>query len=148
MKHAVWTIAVAALGASTAIAAPRDETAHNRALVTRFADILYRQKDVKRAFDTFVAPDYVQHNPGIADGRDAAIAALSPMFARAGAEFQVKRILVDGDMVAIHLFGRGDPATAGAAVVDLYRVKNGRIVEHWDVLQPMPTSSKNPHPMF
>lgn len=97
---------------------------------------------------TFVAFDYIEHNPGIADGRDEAIAALQPMFARAGATFDVKRIIVDGDYAVIHLHGRGDSATAGGAVADIYRLKNGKIVEHWDVLQPMPTHSANPPPMF
>ena len=50
----------------------------------------------------------------------------------------MKRILVDGDLAAIHLFGCGDPSTPGAAVVDLYRLEDGKIVEHWDVIQPMP----------
>lgn len=126
----------------------RDETARNRAVIEDFARIFYAEKDVRRAFEAHVAPDYIQHNPGIADGREAAIAALAPMFSRPGARFDVKRILVDGDLAAIHLFGQGDPATPGAAVADFYRLKNGRIVEHWDVLQPMPEKSANPHPMF
>ncbi len=123
-------------------------TERNRKIVSDFARIFYAEKDVRKAFMTFVSPDYIQHNPGIADGRDTAIAALEPMFLRAGARFDVKRIIVDGDYAVIHLHGRGDPATAGGAVADIYRLKNGKIVEHWDVLQPMPTHSANPHPMF
>jgi predicted SnoaL-like aldol condensation-catalyzing enzyme len=125
-----------------------EETERNRTIVMRFADILYREKDVRRAFNDFVVSDYVQHNPGIADGRAAAVASLEPLFSTPGATFVVKRIVVDGDLAIIHLFGRGDPATAGGAVADIYRLKDGKIVEHWDVIQPMPKSSKNPHPMF
>jgi predicted SnoaL-like aldol condensation-catalyzing enzyme len=124
------------------------ETERNRKIITDFARTFYAEKNVRKAFMTWVVPDYIQHNPGVADGRDAAIAALAPMFSRPGATFDVKRILVDGDHAVIHLHGRGDPATPGAAVADIYRLKDGKIVEHWDVLQPIPGKSANPHPMF
>ena len=124
------------------------KTERNRVIITAFAHMFYGERDVRKAFETFVTPDYIQHNPGIADGRDAAIEALVPMFSRPGARFDVKRILVDGDMAMIHLQGRSDPSTDGGAVADIYRLRDGKIVEHWDVLQPMPTASQNPHPMF
>lgn len=123
-------------------------TERNRTIITDFADLFYRRKDVKAAFEKYVAPDYIQHNPGIADGRDAAITALSPMFARPDSSFDVKRIIVDGDLAVIHLHGRSRADQPGGAVTDIYRLADGKIVEHWDVLQPMPTASKNPHPMF
>lgn len=148
MKSTGLTLAALALLAACSTAQPADPDARNRKLVEDFARIFYAEKDVKRAFETYVAPDYIQHNPGIADGRAAAIAALAPMFSAPGATFEVKRILVDGDLAMIHLFGRGDPATRGAAVADIYRLKDGKIVEHWDILQPMPEKSANPHPMF
>lgn len=140
----------AALGLSlvATAAAPVPQAVDNRRIVEDFARIFYAEKDVKRAFETYVAPDYIQHNPGIADGRAAAVAALAPMFARPDSRFDVKRILVDGDLAVIHLHGRGDASTAGAAVADIYRLSDGKIVEHWDIIQPMPTSSANPHPMF
>lgn len=148
MKNSVLSIAVVALLAACSGGATVNPTEANRKVVQDFARIFYAEKDVKRAFETYVVPDYIQHNPGIADGRDAAIAALAPMFSRPGARFEVKRIVVDGDLAVIHLFGQGDPATTGAAVADIYRLKDGKIVEHWDVLQPMPEKSANPHPMF
>lgn len=147
MKQTALALAATALLASCS-AAPADLTAHNRKVIEDFARIFYHDKDVKRAFETYVVPNYIQHNPAIADGREAAVAALTPMFSAPGARFEVKRILVDGDYAAIHLFGQGDPATPGAAVADIYRLKDGKIVEHWDVLQPMPAKSANSHPMF
>lgn len=146
MKRAL--IALTLLAVLTACAKPETETERNRRIVTEFARAFYADKDVERAFRTYVAKDYVQHNPGIADGREAAIAALAPMFATKGAMFEVKRILVDGDMAMIHLFGRGDPNGPGAAVADLYRLKDGKIIEHWDVIQPIADTSINPHPFF
>jgi predicted SnoaL-like aldol condensation-catalyzing enzyme len=123
-------------------------TERNRAVVTDFARLFYSERNVRVAFGKYVVPDYVQHNPGIADGRAAAIAALEPMFSRPGASFEIKRILVDGDYAVIHLRGRADPASPGAAVADIFRLKDGKIVEHWDVLQPIPAQAANPHPMF
>lgn len=143
---AITLAALSLLGACST--APADPTARNRKVIQDFARIFYQEKDVKRAFESYVVPGYIQHNPGIADGRDAAVAALTPMFSAPGSRFEVKRIVVDGDLAVIHLFGQGDPATRGAAVADIYRLKDGKIVEHWDILQPMPEKSANPHPMF
>lgn len=134
--------------AGGAAADPRpSETARNRAIVTAFAHRFYDLRDVRGAFERFVAPDYVQHNPNIADGRTAAIAALEPIFSPAGAHFEVKRIVVDGPFAVIHLHGSG-PIGPGGAVADIYRLSHGRIVEHWDVVQPITPSAANPHPYF
>lgn len=148
MKKTISPLAALAMLAACSAQNPSNPTEANRKVVEDFARIFYAEKDVKLAFETYVVPDYIQHNPGIADGRDAAVAALAPMFSRPAARFNVKRIVVDGDMAVIHLFGQGDPATKGAAVADIYRLKDGKIVEHWDILQPMPDKSANPHPMF
>lgn len=141
-------LALPALMLLGACATQPSETERNRKVVEDFARVFYAEKDVKRAFEAHVVPGYIQHNPGIADGRDAAVVALTPMFSSPGAEFRVKRIVVDGEYAVIHLFGRGDPKTKGAAVADIYRLKDGKIVEHWDILQPLPDTSANPHPMF
>ena len=122
-------------------------TAATRAVITDFARLFYLERDVRRAFETFVAPGYIQHNPGISDGRDAAIAALTPMFSDPGFHADLKRVLADGDYGVIHLHGyRGDQR--GGAVMDLYRVDGGRIVEHWDVIQPIPETARNGHPLL
>jgi len=122
--------------------------ARNRAVVTAFVDRLYIQKDVRGAFETYVSQDYVQHNPALGDGRNAAIAFLSPMFSSPDARFDVKRVLVDGDFAAVHLHGRLHAAGPGVAVMDLYRLEQGTIVEHWDVIQPVAPSEANSHPFF
>lgn len=123
-------------------------TERNRAVIEDFAQLFYGRQDVRAAFEKHVALDYVQHNPGIGDGRAAAIAALEPMFGRPDARFEGKRILVDGELAAIYLHGRGDARTAGAAVADFYRLRDGKIVEHWDVIQPIVATTRNPHPYF
>ena len=111
----------AALAATSAAAVTTADTEANRVAVTRFAELFYTQKKVPEAFADYVAADYVQHNAGIADGRDAAVAALIPLFGRADHHFKVERILVDGDLAAVHVrVTSPTPAgTHGAAVVDL-----------------------------
>ena len=123
-------------------------TEKNRKIIEAFADVFYRQKDVEKAFKEYVVENYIQHNPNILDGREAAIAALKPKFSNPDAIFDIKRIIVDGNMAVIHLHGRMNKTHAGGAVADIYRLENGKIVEHWDVLQPIPDKAVNPHPMF
>jgi predicted SnoaL-like aldol condensation-catalyzing enzyme len=127
--------------------APTD-TERNRKVVADFAKMFYDERNVRGAFEKYVADGYIQHNPNIADGRAAAIAALQPMFSRQGAQFDVKRILVDDDMAVIHLRGRGSASDLGGAVADIYRLKDGKIVEHWDVVQPVPEDPANDNTMF
>ena len=123
-------------------------TEANRKIVEDFASVFYGEKNVRKAFEMYVAEEYIQHNPNIPDGREAAIAALEPKFSQPLAIFDIKRILVDGDLAAIHLHGRFSPDDAGGAVVDLFRLKDWLIVEHWDVLQAVPINCINPHSMF
>lgn len=122
--------------------------ARNRAVVMAFVDRLYVQKDVRGAFKTYVSPNYIQHNPALGDGREAAVAFLVPLFSSPDARFDVKRVLVDGDFALVHLHGRLNSSGPGVAVMDLYRVEEGAIVEHWDVIQPIALSKTNSHPFF
>lgn len=126
----------------------RTTTERNRAVMADFAHRFYDLRDVRGAFERHVAPDYIQHNPNIADGREAAVAALVPIFSAEGSRFDVKRIVVDGDMAVIHLRGRSGAQGQGGAVADIYRLRHGKIVEHWDVLQPIADKTINPHPYF
>jgi len=120
----------------------------NRAVVMAFVDRLYIQRDVRGAFETYVSQDYIQHNPALGDGRSAAIAFLVPLFSSPDARFDVKRVLVDGDFALVHLHGRLDASGPGVAVMDLYRLEQCSIVEHWDTIQPVALSEANSHPFF
>lgn len=122
--------------------------AGNREAFERFVGIFYTQKRVREAFEYLVADTYRQHNPTIPDGPAAAIEALTPKFDGCpDARFDVQRILVDGDLAMVHVRASG-PGRPDAAVADIYRFEAGRIVEHWDVLQPVPERPVHDHPMF
>lgn len=119
----------------------------NREIVTEFARLFYTERDVRAAFERFVVADYIQHNPTMPDGRDAAMGMLEPKFSTAGARFDIERILVDGDHALIHVRA-SFPGNPVAAVADIYRLESGRIVEHWDVLQRLPDDVVSEHPFF
>ena len=130
-------------------AAQQPERLTNRQIVERFIDLFYRQGKVREAFETYVHEDYIQHNPLAPDGRAAAIAALEPYFAsQPQAVREIHRIIVEGDLAAVHVRSRANPEDRGFAIVDILRLEDGKIVEHWDVIQAVPEQSANPHPMF
>ena len=149
MKPRAMMIA-AALGAMSlpgfALAAT---PAQNKQIVTDFFTLGFVQKHIRQAFMTYVDPGYIQHNPIAPDGRDAAINALEPFLNSApNYSYEIKHVLADGDLVAVHGWSHNGPADRGSAIVDIVRLKDGKIVEHWDVIQAIPEKSANPHPMF
>jgi predicted SnoaL-like aldol condensation-catalyzing enzyme len=119
----------------------------NRLIVRDFAEIFFHQRDVRKAFEKHVVENYVQHNPTIADGREAAIVALHDKFSHPNARFEIKKILVDEDLAVVHVraFPMGGKELA---VADFFRLENGKIVEHWDVVQPVPETSLNNNGIF
>lgn len=126
-----------------------DPTEANRATMRAFVDTAYGQKQVRKAYENWVAPDLVQHNPNIADGREAAIAELEGLLKNPAAHFDVKHVAVDGDMAAVHFRGSLG-GEMGATVVEWFRLQDGKIVEHWDAFQIMDpkVKARNPHPWF
>jgi predicted SnoaL-like aldol condensation-catalyzing enzyme len=119
-----------------------------RADFEHFVDLFYTRKRVAEAFAFLVAEEYRQHNPNLVDGPAAAVAGLTPKFdGSPDARFEVQRILVDGDLAMVHVKATR-PGGTPTAVADIYRFENGRIVEHWDVLQPVPPDPVHDHPMF
>ena len=119
-----------------------------RADFETFCALFYTQKRVRAAFEFLVSDDYTQHNPSLPDGPEPAIEMLTPKFdGSPEASFEIQRILVDGDLAMVHVRA-SRPGAPDAAVADIYRFVGDRIVEHWDVLQPVPENPVSQHPMF
>lgn len=93
-------------------------------------------------FDDLIVENYVQHNPQGGDG----LAAMKAVFSGLGPlEIEVHRVIADGDLVAVH----SHFTNLGVAAVDIFRLNDeGKIVEHWDVLQPVPATSTSGNDMF
>ena len=118
-------------------------------VVTKFMTEFYLEKRVREAFETWVEPGYIQHNPLAATGREAAIAFLEPFFRNhPDTTYSIKRIIADGNLVAVHSHAVFTPGDRGLAVVDILRVDHCKIAEHWDVVQPVPEKSANTNGMF
>ncbi len=118
-------------------------------VVTSFMTKFYVEKKVREAFETWVDPGYIQHNPMAATGRDAAIGFLEPFFAsNPNVHYDIKRIIADGNLVAVHAHGKFSPEDRGIAVVDILRVEGCKVMEHWDVVQPVPEKAANTNGMF
>ena len=108
-----------------------DRPQRNKALVIEAMTSLFQRHDAS-AVERLYAADYIQHNPGIPQGREALrslVADLSP-----AVYYEPGLIVAEGDLVAIHGRIRGW-ADVPQVVIDLFRIENGKLAEHWDVLQ-------------
>jgi predicted SnoaL-like aldol condensation-catalyzing enzyme len=148
MRLIAFTPALAALAIVTAAQAATCKLTPKQ-VVTKFMTTFYVDKQVRKAFETWVDPGYIQHNPMAATGRAAAIAFLEPFFANNPAmTYSIKRIIADGNLVAVHTSGQFSKEDRGRAIVDILRVKGCKVVEHWDVEQEVPEKAANPNGMF
>ncbi|MCP3372136.1 nuclear transport factor 2 family protein [Bradyrhizobium cajani] len=135
------------LASGTAIAASAQEEA-NRKTVLAFYEKGLNQKDADAAL-AYVGDRYVQHNPNAADGPDGFrkfIGFLREKFPNSHSE--IKRSFVDGDFVILHVHSVHEPGNKGRAIVDIFKLENGKIVEHWDVVQDIPENPANSNTMF
>ena len=131
----------------TASAAAADPEA-NKKVVLDFYEKGLNQKDFEAAAVHF-GPRYIQHNPGAPDGIEgfkAFVAMRKEKFPNAKSE--IKRIFAEGDFVILHVHGVREPGERGVAIVDIFRLEKGKIVEHWDVIQPIPEKPANDNGMF
>ena len=123
-----------------------------REVADRFIEVFYNRNRLVDAFRTWVHPDYVQHDPNSATGRHGTIEALSAHMARSPAmSHDVKHVIYgEGGLVAVHYHFRRAPEERGSAVVDIFRIEKGYLVEHWDVIQPIPdpATAKNDNGIF
>ncbi|MCV6902900.1 MAG: nuclear transport factor 2 family protein [Achromobacter xylosoxidans] len=137
----------AAALSSTAQASPEQEAA-NKAAVLAFYEKGLNQKDAEAAL-RYVGDRYVQHNPNAADGPEGFrkfVAFLRDKYPQSRSE--IKRVFTDGDYVILHVHAVREPGTRGNAIIDIFRLEKGKIVEHWDAVQPIPEQSANGNGMF
>lgn len=143
-------IALLAFPALPALASDAQEEA-NKKIVLDFYDKAINQKDFDAA-SVHLGDKYIQHNPLAADGPEGLKAFLA--FAKqnlATYRTEFKRVFADGDYVIVHAHARArpdDPTDRGTAVMDIFRLENGKVVEHWDVAQPVPEKAMNTNTMF
>lgn len=138
-----------ALATSTIALAAKPDPEANKKLVREFYEMAFNAHKPGKAAKKYFGNRYVQHNPQVPDGADAFTKYFEPFFKEhPKSSSDIRHILADADLVMLHVYSRVDEKDLGRAVVDIFRVENGKIVEHWDVVQPMPEKSANTNTMF
>lgn len=150
MTRIVNAVAAAALAFAMTCAwgADAQQQEVNKKNVAEFYEKALNQKDFDAAA-RYLGPRYTQHNPVAADGAEglkAFIQFLRDKFPDARSE--IKRVFADGDYVIVHVHAIREPGTRGRAIVDIFKLENGKIVEHWDVAQDIPEKAANTNGML
>lgn len=126
-----------------------ERTAASKAVVLAFYRLLFDERRVAEAFERHVGEVYIQHSPGAPEGRAALETYLGAFLAaNSEARFDIKRVIAEDDLVALHVHATTGPDDPGQAVVDIFRVEDGKVVEHWDVVQPVPATTADENTMF
>ena len=141
------TIVLAALvlGAS-AVCAQTPEA--NKKNVVEFYNQALNEKNFDAA-SKYLGARYTQHNPVAADGPEGLkgfLGFLRDKFPNSRSE--IKRVFAEGDYVILHVHAVREPGTRGRAIIDIFKLENGKIVEHWDVAQDVPEKAANSNGMF
>ncbi|WP_024275155.1 nuclear transport factor 2 family protein [Hyphomicrobium sp. 802] len=120
----------------------------NKAIVVDFYNKALNDKDIDAAI-ALMGPTYTQHNARIPDGKEG----FRQFFTGFKQKFPnshstIVRVFAEGDYVILHVHMVREPATRGEAVMDIFRLENGKLVEHWDVLQAIPETIPHSNTMF
>lgn len=143
------TMTQAAETKRVSIADQNQQTEINKKIVTDFYEGVFLKHQVKEYADRYIGNQYIQHNPHVPDGKEPFVNYFTQYFKeKPQAKNSIKRVIADGNLVALHVHSVQDNQDLGEAIVDIFRVENGKIVEHWDVIQPITTSSANTNTMF
>jgi predicted SnoaL-like aldol condensation-catalyzing enzyme len=126
-----------------------DQLEANKRIIREWHELAINQRKPEEAVAKYLGPNYRQHNPGSGDGPEPFIAIVN-RFAQIFPDLRMepKRIIAEGDYVVLHSHLILKPGDRGTAVVDIFRLENGKIVEHWDVVQEVPETSANNNTMF
>ncbi|XOV79416.1 MAG: ester cyclase [Aestuariibacter sp.] len=127
-----------------------ETTQQNKRLVVDFYNEVILQAR-HREIDNYIGEQYIQHNPNLPDGKDplrSFLQRLNPESIAKSPSGKIIRAIAEGDLVVLHVEYFNWPTNRGGAVMDIFRVDEGKIVEHWDVIQAIPETFANDNTMF
>ena len=147
LSHVLAATAVSAALTTPALGGPLQE--NNKKIVRDFYELAFNQHKPTEAANKYIGGTYIQHNPRVPNGAAAFFSYFEGFFKQhPQSRVDIKRVLADGDLVVLHLHSVTDAKDRGRAIVDIFRVENGKIVEHWDVTQDVPAQAANTNTMF
>lgn len=113
----------------------------NRAIVIKFYEQVFIDHDVDGGV-VVLAEDYIQHNPLVPNGKQGFVSFFKQIFAQQpNVRARIMRVAADGDLVWVNAQFAGPSEDRGFQVVDMFRIENGMLVEHWDVMQDVPEAA-------
>ncbi len=145
---ALVAVALAAPGAQ-AQAVDVQKLERNKKNVVEFYNAVLNEKNFDKAA-TYLGATYIQHNPTAPDGPEGLkgfVNFLRDKFPQNKSD--IKRVFAEGNYVIVHVHAVREPGTRGNAIIDIFRLDdNGKVVEHWDAVQPIPEKALNNNTMF
>jgi predicted SnoaL-like aldol condensation-catalyzing enzyme len=142
-------VAALLISGGNAVAAPAEACSEpNEVMVAEFYDLAINRKDFAAA-EKFMGPHYIQHTPSAPDGKEGLEQYIAYLRANLpDYHNEIKRCFSEGDFVILHVHNKPTKDSAGKAIVDIFRLEEGKVVEHWDVIQEIPADPKNDNTMF
>lgn len=136
--------------ATTALSSTHSTSAaENKKLVVDFYEGVFNKHQVQSYSDRYIGTQYIQHNPYVANGKAPFVDYFTQYFKEhPNAKNTIKRVVAEGDLVVLHVHSTQNAQDLGEAVIDIFRVEQGKIVEHWDVVQQAPAEAANTNTMF
>ncbi|CAN7413957.1 nuclear transport factor 2 family protein [Acidovorax sp. LjRoot194] len=138
-----------ALTSASSASALTSQEESNKETVLAFYEAAINKKDADAAV-RFIGSRYIQHNPRAQDGIDGLKAFINGYLKKVNPQLkaEVKRVVVQDDLVVLHVRSEPEPGALGTAIIEIFRLENGKIVEHWDVMQPIPEKMAHGNSMF
>jgi predicted SnoaL-like aldol condensation-catalyzing enzyme len=119
------------------------------AAASEFLDTAFNLGEPETAVSEHLGGKFVQHNPQVADGAEAFIGFVHSMRSQfPEMHLEIKRVITQGHMVVTHSHMTLTPGESGLALADFFRFEDGKVMEHWDVIQNIPDTSANSNGMF
>ncbi len=143
----LWSLLAVLLLATPVLAASQEQMDANKKTVWALYDAAFNKKDMALA-RTYMGPHHKQHNPMAKDDVEGLADFVAYLKAKSpGFKVELLREFADGDYVITHVWGHNGPTDRGFIAMDIFRLENGKVVEHWDSVQPIPEKAMNTNGM-